>query len=482
MGRGGVAGGHRRRARVNDSPEGTTRRRSGGARSAVTPERGPVPLPELVVDAARFDEVLAALRGVDAYALDTEFHRERTYFPKLALLQLAWQGGLVVVDPLVVDIAPLAEILQGPALAVLHAASQDLEVLELACGVVPSRMFDTQIAAGFVGLSSPSLSELHERELGTPLPKGDRLTDWLRRPLTDDQLRYAASDVSDLLQIWRQLGDQLTRRGRLEWALDECALLVAKSRGGRDPEFAYLRVKEARQLRGKALAVAQSVAAWRERRAALLDQPTRHVLPDLALAGISQRAPVTGAELRKIRGIDDRHLRPQVADELLEAVRIGLAAPPPVPPGSGRGEVPREYRPAVGLLSAWIGQLARNLDVDATQLATRSDLEDLLRGDDDARLAQGWRAQLVGTQIRQLLDGDAALAFDGRGGLLLEQRSRQALVEPGTAVKEPAGDVDGASGSDEDEVVDDDAGTARADAVSSSPERGPLASPPAQTA
>ncbi len=414
--------------------EPPSRPRTGGRRSA--PKRTgtgvdapPQPLPELVADAARFAEVIDALRGVEAYALDTEFHRERTYFPKLALLQLAWDGGLVLVDPLVVDIAPLAEILQGPALAVLHASTQDLEVLELACGTVPARLFDTQIAAGFVGLSSPSLSEVHERELGTTLPKGDRLTDWLRRPLTDDQQRYAASDVADLLQIWQQLAAELEGRGRLAWALDECALLVAKSRGGRDPEVAYLRVKEARQLRGKALAVAQSVAAWRERRAAALDQPTRHVLPDLALAGVAQRAPVTGAELRKIRGIDDRHLRPQVADDLLEAVRVGLASPVPVPPGSGRGEVPREYRPAVGLLSAWVSQLARNLEIDSTLLATRSDLEDLLRGDPDARLAQGWRAELVGTQIEQLLHGEAALAFDGRGGLLLEQRSRRALDE-----------------------------------------------------
>jgi len=116
-----------------------------------------VTAPPLVVTDAEFAAVLDALDGVEAYALDTEFHRERTYFPKLALLQLAWGGGMAVVDPLAVDIAPLARVLRGPAVAVLHAASQDLEVLELACGTVPERLVDTQIAAGFVGRSTPSM-------------------------------------------------------------------------------------------------------------------------------------------------------------------------------------------------------------------------------------------------------------------------------------------------------------------------------------
>ncbi|MEZ5262287.1 MAG: HRDC domain-containing protein [Acidimicrobiales bacterium] len=202
---------------------------------------------------------------------------------------------------------------------------------------------------------------------------------------------------------------------------------MARARGGRDPELAYLRIKEVRQLRGKALGVARAVAAWRERRAAQIDQPTRHVLPDLAVAGIAQRAPATLSELRKVRGVEDRHLRGVVGEELLAAVIAGASAPPPVRPANVRTEVPRELRAAVGLLSAWVAQLARDLELDATLLATRSDLEDFLRSDADARLAQGWRAELVGRQVRQLLEGAAALAFDGHGRLVLEARSHQAL-------------------------------------------------------
>ncbi|MCC6436584.1 MAG: HRDC domain-containing protein [Acidimicrobiales bacterium] len=381
----------------------------------------------MITTATGFADVVAALRDQPRYALDTEFHRERTYFPRLALVQLAWDGGLVLVDPLTVDIAPLAEVLAGPGTAVLHAATQDLEVLELACGTVPQLLFDTQIAAGFVGMSSPSLSELHDRRLGKALPKGDRLTDWLRRPLSDDQLRYAASDVAELLHLQDILSEELERRGRLPWAAAECALLVARARGGRDPELAYLRIKEVRQLRGKALGVAKAVAAWRERRAAQIDQPTRHVLPDLAVAGIAQRAPATLSELRKVRGVEDRHLRGVVGEELLAAVIAGAAAPAPTRPTTLRTEVPRELRAAVGLLSAWVTQLARDLELDATLLATRSDLEDFLRNDADARLAVGWRAELVGDQIRQLLEGEAALAFDGHGRLVIEARSRRSL-------------------------------------------------------
>jgi ribonuclease D len=377
------------------------------------------------------EEVLAELVEQPVYALDTEFHRERTYFPKLALVQLAWGDRVVLLDPLRVDLRPLGEVLRGSAMVVIHAAAQDLEVLEVACGAVPSRIFDTQLAAGFAGLGLPSLSELHERELGTPLPKGDRLTDWLARPLTADQLAYAASDVADLLVLQQQLTDHLVERGRLDWVMDECEQLRARVRGLRDPEEAWNRIREVRQLRGRALAVGKEVAAWRERRAATVDLPTRHVLPDLAVAGVAQRAPATEAELRKIRAVEDRFLRGGAAEQLLEAVRRGVAAPAPPVQKANRSEVPRELRAAVGLLTAWVAHRARDLGIDASLLATRSDLEDLLRGAEDARLARGWRAELVGAQVRELLNGHAALAFDRDGGLVLEARSYRALGDSG---------------------------------------------------
>ena len=367
-----------------------------------------------------------SLRSVDAYAIDTEFHRERSYFPHLALVQIAWEGGIVLVDAPAVDMRILAEVLEGPGVAVLHAADQDLEVLGRSCGTVPARIFDTQVAAGFIGFSSPSLTTLSERLLSIRLPKGDRLTDWTRRPLSDAQRQYAASDVAHLLEIRRIEELQLRQRGRLEWAEAECRLLLERARGQQDPDTAWWRLKDGRALRGQARPVAQAVAAWRERRAASLDVPPRFVLSDMALLGVANRRPRERRELEEIRGLDGRQVRGAVGEELLQAVRTGMALPesairlPPV------DELDRQMRPAVTLVSAWVAQLGRDLDIDPTLLATRADVQALLRGDAGARLAEGWRAELVGEPVRRLVGGGAALAFDGEE-LVLEDRSRRPL-------------------------------------------------------
>ncbi len=378
-------------------------------------------------DDAALAAVVEELAGQEAYAVDTEFHRERTYFPQLALVQVAWSDEVALIDPVAVELKAFAEVLDGPGLAVMHAADQDIEVLGLACGTVPSRLFDTQVAAGFLGHSTPSLAALHERLLGIRLTKGDRLTNWLARPLGEDQLRYAAADVDHLLELHHTLVAELESEGRLAWALDESERRRSRAREPRRPEDAWRRIKEARQLRGRAGGVARSVAAWRERRAAEVDQPVRFVLPGLALVGGAQRAPRTVDELGKVRGLDGRHLRGGAGRQILEAVEVGRAAPPPSPESLPPPEIDRALRPAIGLVSAWVSQLARDLRFDATLLATRADIEALLRDEPDARLAQGWRAELVGEPIRQLVAGDAAVAFDGNGVLSLEARSHQAL-------------------------------------------------------
>jgi ribonuclease D len=374
---------------------------------------------------ADLDDVVAQVRDEPAYAIDTEFHRERTYFPKLALVQLAWSGGLALIDPLSVDLDPLRKLLEGAGTAVLHASDQDLEVLELACGSVPSTLFDTQLAAGFIGMSSPSLGVTYDRLLGLRVPKADRLSDWLARPLSDAQLEYAASDVAHLLDVYDRLRDELEARGRLRWALDECEEVRQRARGVRDPNEAWRRIKEARQLKGRARLIAQEVAGWRERRAAELDVPSRYVMSDLAVVSIAQRPPKDPRELRSVRGLDDRHLRSDQGAALLEAIERAQQLPLPKRSQEPPRDLERQLRPAVALVSAWVSQLARNLELDSTLLATRADIESLLRADPEARLAQGWRKRLVGEPIRQLVEGKAALAFDGAGELVLERRSHQ---------------------------------------------------------
>ncbi|MCE9622048.1 MAG: HRDC domain-containing protein [Actinomycetia bacterium] len=352
------------------------------------------------------------------YALDTEFHRERTYFPKLALVQIATVGEIVLIDPLGCDLSPLKTLFASESLCVVHAAQQDLDVLTHAVGAIPRRLYDTQLAAGFLGYSTPSLVSLLQGELRVTAAKGDRLTDWLRRPLSDDQCAYAASDVAHLLELHDTLTAKLEAEGRVQWVADACEELRTRPVGGIDPDLAFTKLKDVRILKPRARGVARAVAGWRERRAMSIDSPVRQVLPDLAILGIAQKQPRTVQELGQARGVDERHTRGNIAKELLAAVELGLADESP-PVATEVDDLDRGMRPAVTLVSAWVSEVARQQRIDSGLLATRHDLVALLRGDADARLASGWRGELLGEGIRRLVAGEAALTFDGRGGLNL---------------------------------------------------------------
>ncbi|MBS1848729.1 MAG: HRDC domain-containing protein [Actinobacteria bacterium] len=375
---------------------------------------------------AAFGEVLEQLTGASVVALDTEFHRERTYFPKLALVQLAFEpGSLVLVDPLAVSVEPLGAILESDATIVIHASSQDLEVLRLATGTVPRNMFDTQIAAGFIGYSTPSLATLHESLLGVRLDKGDRLTDWLVRPLAGSVLDYAAGDVRYLLTIHDHLVSILRERDRLDWALEECAIALARGAEIRDPDDAWRRVKGAGKLGGRAALVARRVAAWREDRAAQLDIPVRHVLGDMALVSIAQRPPKNTAELAKVRGIDGRALKGEAAAGLLAAIERGRSEPIPAREPSRSHRPDEQQRAASALLASWLTQHAHELQIDSQLLATRSDIEHFVQGTGRGRLGEGWRRDLAGAAMQDLLEGRSALAFDRARGIVLEPRTGQ---------------------------------------------------------
>ena len=369
---------------------------------------------QLVQEPAELDHVVRALRDEPLYGLDTEFQGERTYHPRLALVQIAWPGGLAIVDPIALDVAPLAPVLAGPGTLIAHAGDQDLTILERACGVRPAHLFDTQIAAGFLGYGTPSLATLCERILGVRLAKGDRLTDWTRRPLTADQRSYAASDVEHLAAIHDALVERLTEQGRLEWARDECEERRLRAHGRPDPATAWWRIKGSRQLRGKARGVAQEVGAWREREAERADLPPRFVLPDLALASIVARAPGTREELSAVRGLDGRHVRDSTANAILEAVQIGLALAPEELRLPETDVTDRTLAPAVTVIGAWLTQRAAELDLEPALLATRADLSALI-STGEGRLATGWRLELVGEPIRRLISGEAAIALENGG-------------------------------------------------------------------
>jgi ribonuclease D len=330
-----------------------------------------------------------------------------------------------------VDVAPLAALLDSDSVCLMHAASQDLEILERACGVGPRRLVDTQVAAGFVGFGSPGLGVLLQRRLGINLPKADRLTDWLHRPLAADARSYAAADVAYLSALWASLRSELEARGRLAWAHDECASLAQRSREPFDPDTAWWRIKEARRLKARARGVAQAVAGWRENRARQVDRPVRHILPDLAVVAIAERPPRSRGDLGRVRGLDGRHLRNGAAEEIMVAAKAGAELAEGdlrLPPREG---VDTTYRPAVTLASAWVSQLSRDADLDASLVATRADIEGLVRGDGNTRLLTGWRAEVAGRPVQRLLEGNAALAFDGEGSLVLEARSHEPVPRDG---------------------------------------------------
>jgi ribonuclease D len=385
----------------------------------------PAPPQAVVVDDAALESLVAEVAREDVYGFDTEFHTERTYVPELALIQIAWADKVALVDPLAVDPAPLAAVFGGPGVAVAHASTQDLDVIMAACGAVPATVFDTQIVAGFLGMSTPSLSRLVDAMLGVSLPKADRLSDWLERPMSDRQLSYAVSDVAHLLELRAVLSERLRALGRLDWALDECdQVLTDRTPPARVPEEAWWRLGDIRSMSRRSRAVAQEVAAWRERTAAETNRPRRHVLSDLGLLAISQRPPQNAEELRRARGVDGRHLAQGRAAEILAAVRRGLELP------ADRIRMPAEGRDAqappgaVAVCSGLVRQIADDLDFDQALLATRADISQLLIHE-PSRLDEGWRRAIVGDPLRRLIAGEVAAAFDRRGHLVLEERSHR---------------------------------------------------------
>jgi ribonuclease D len=198
-------------------------------------------------------------------------------------------------------------------------------------------------------------------------------------------------------------------------------------RGPRDPDEAWRKIKEARHLKGRALTIARAVAGWRERRAAEIDQPVRFVLSDIAVVGVSQAAPTDLDGLARVRGVDKGLAKGSLGPAILAAVADGMASDWQPPRAPRRPADKQDLRPAVALVAAWVNQVARDRALDPALLATRADVEALVRGDDDARLATGWRAAVAGGPIRRLVSGDAALAFED-GAVILEERSQRPVV------------------------------------------------------
>ena len=350
-------------------------------------------------------------------AVDTEFLREKTYFPKLCLIQIATHDESACVDPLAIDdLTPLCNLLTDQRITkIFHACTQDLEVIFYSLGVVAAPVFDTQLAAAFLGLRQQvGYGVLVEHYTGVRLPKADSLTDWSRRPLDEEQLAYAEDDVRYLPGIYDAMMTQLVAKDRLGWLTPEMDERADRSHFERIPEQAYLHLKRSSSLTRRQLAVAREVCAWRERRAAERNIPRKWLVSDEILVEVSKRSPKTMDRLRRIRGTEQ--ISEAEAEGLLRAVRKGLAIGPTDLPATKRRErTSAEAEGAIDLMYALLRIISERSGIAPQLIATREDLVDLAAGREGCRLSSGWRYELAGSRLSRLLSGEIGLTVkDGR--------------------------------------------------------------------
>jgi ribonuclease D len=375
-------------------------------------------------------ELVDGARAAGALALDTEFMGEGRYRTLLCLIQLAVGDSerttkrIEVFDPLAegFDGAPLAAVLADPAIeVVVHAGRQDVALVRRVLGTDVSNVFDTQVAAGFVGMGAQSSYEsLLADVLDARVAKSASFTRWDARPLSSEQLAYAREDVLHLLELADELQRRLRAVGRLQWAREECEV-VAHSSDARDLQTIFERLPRVRNLSGSVRPVARELVAWRERTAERQDRPVQSVLSDAALMEIAKRKPSSRKDLEQIRGAGAANLRRR-GDELLEVVRRARERPPDPPAPSTRPPGPKpEDAPLIAVCEALLRARARESNLAYELLAARADLQAIVAAwrageeEADVRTLRGWRRELVGEELLELLDGRRSLSVaDGR--------------------------------------------------------------------
>jgi ribonuclease D len=341
--------------------------------------------------------------GLRRIAVDTEFVREDTFSARLCLMQLSDGHTAACVDVLALGgPGPFAELLKDPAVRkVFHSARQDLEVLTAQLGAVPGPVWDTQIAAAMLGYADQvGYTQLAEAELGVTLPKDHARTDWGRRPLSDEQLRYAAADVHWLLPLASRLESALEALDRLSWAEAESAALCDPALYTFDAESAWRKVKGAGLLQDQALARVAVLAKWREEEARLRNRPRRWILKDELIVALALENPVSASELDRI-GLPPQLMR-RHGETLLE--RLRNAGEADVPPRAPFVRLESAQERSARRLMARLRELAERHRVSPPLLATRRDIEALVLGRRDLPLLSGWRRELAGEELLALLE------------------------------------------------------------------------------
>ena len=363
-------------------------------------------------------------RSSSVLAIDTEFLREKTYYAKLCLLQLATDDEVAIVDPFAVrDLKVLAKLLtDAGVMKLFHAGRQDLEIILREIGVLPHPVFDTQIAAALLGHTQQiGYAALVHSECGVALKKTDSFTDWSKRPLSVSQMEYAADDVVYLPRLYRVMSEALAKKGRLSWLKHDFEELTSPSRYDVQARERFRKLKRASQLTPQQLSAAREFAAWREQEAQKRDMPRKWVVTDEQIVEACKREARTIDELFMVRGIRER-LTTRDARRVVALMATGLDAPAETWPELDKGRNEPNVDAQLDLMCALVRLRAKQNGVAFQTLASHDDLARMARGyTEGVDLLYGWRRALVGEELLDLLSGKIALRLSG-GELKIERQ------------------------------------------------------------
>ena len=367
-------------------------------------------------------EFCQSLADAEVLAVDTEFIREKSYYSKLCLIQIASDTQIACIDPLAIkNIDPLLDVLYDRnKLKLMHAARQDLEIFYFMRGELPQPIFDTQIAATVLGHGDQiGYSTLIETFSGIKLDKAHARTDWQQRPLQPAQLQYAADDVRYLIQAYPLIRDKLLELGRMEWLDEDFSALCQASLYEIDEDKLWQRVSGHQRIKGKQLAILKQLAIWREQQAKKSDRPRKWIMSDDLLIAMAKQSPVSPAELNNIRGIPPRLIEQHQAT-LLELIRNGSNTPKEDWP---KIKIVRTNPAQDALCDILMGLLrlkANENGISPAALGTRKEIEKIVLGERDTPLLHGWRKELAGGAINAMLEGNLSLQVDD--GVLVSKK------------------------------------------------------------
>jgi len=377
------------------------------------------PAPDLITTTDALAALCQRLRGESFVTVDTEFMRERTYWPELCVVQLGGTSEVAVVDALApgIDLAPLGELLADQAvMKVFHAARQDIEIFVLRFGDVPRPMFDTQVAAMVAGFGDQvGYDSLVAATTGGHIDKAHRFSDWAARPLSAAQINYAAADVTHLRKVYEKLKARLDKDGRLEWVAEEMALLADPGTYRADPEAMWERLRPRTNNR-RLLGVLRAVAAWREREAQKSNIPRGRMLKDEALLEIAASAPTDVETLSRMRGVTRGFAEGRMGAGLLAAIAEAKALPDAaLPEAPNHRDGPKPSPALVSLLKVLLAAKCEQHHVAPKLVANSEDIDRLATEDEPAIAAlTGWRRDVFGADALALKAGGVALGVDGK--------------------------------------------------------------------